>query len=673
MTKIKNKIYNYYLYASIIYLQIALRIRNKLTENKIDLRFPNKSNYFKQLDYKLSNINKKESSFEWFSKIFLQSTVFGILGLIIGILVSDILAQELLKIELPFVPIIIADIFEASFEYIIIISFLIIFKITYIYTVTEIYLSYVKREKRRELNEDFKEGIMFATAIVRSDDSVETLINKISKNREHFGEFGNEIYKIDQKKEEIGLREAINYIKRRTPSNQMKNFLNNLQTSIESNQTPKNIINSQYERVLDKTESDINEKKSIIKTILVSLFVVIFGLLLGLLVLTFLSILSSQSENALFYINIYFLPITFLTISVIIYLMKSEPIISEHTLIKSDTGDKFSINYIPSENENDFEVKNRKFNIFYQYNIYRNIKQIINLNKLFKKKPVYSLILTLPLTILYYIFIDIEYYISILNEDIIQFWFFMGFIPFLLLLLTPYIYLRNKSKKESKVSDTLIYMIEDFRKEINSNKNEGDIMIDLKDKYDILSDEIKQEYRESMNYYYWNKNPQQAWIKFGNKVKVPKLSTFITTLKSTMELTDDLEKSIETTLEYIDQRKKLEERINEFINFLVIPLLISSFVIVLILIVVYDTILIDSIISLVPSDTPDDFEMIDTSVNESYLSSMYKLFALESSIFIGLIIGQFKTGNPISGVLYALIMNIIMIIVLVLTEAGFII
>lgn len=658
-----KKLYKYYEHISLKILQLLLLIYNKIPLTK-EINIKNNNNEFlKELEQKLKAIDKTDKSYVWLSKIVTQSIIIGLLTFFIFLPIVNLISQQLLDIRLGLFPAFTDTLLELFIDYLVLFGVTILSIMIYILLRINIYLNYQLREKRRKIEKSYIEGIWYSQSIIRVNDNIDDFIKSVSDNKEILGEFGEIIYKINKKSNHIGMDQAMQEVKNTVPSPKLESFISNLQNSYNNNKSPKPVIDAEFDKVLNTLENQYSNKKKKVQILFVGTILSMASLMLFALVAIFLSMMGGGGDNILPLTIMFFLPLIVVTLILVDKLSGKKEYINKNKK-PFDIEDQIKIEY--KKEYNNFKNKKEYDTTFLdktfidtkiQYKIKQYINYLIRKGQIFRDKPIYTFTLTIPATIIYYIFLDFEISLEIFLEESLQSWLSVILIPFILLTLLPSYYARQKIKRNNKIMNNLPTIIRGFKKDTQ----------DISE-IDYVTETIEEEYKKSRNHLYWFKDKERAWKQLSNNVKNKFFTMVISILIQTNKITNDNEKSIEITEEYINKKKNVNDRIKELKQSYLLPLMAFTFIIISVMYIAYEVWIVQVIIDLIPdSEEIDENIGFISTVNPEHIESNIRILYLAISMSIGLLQGQFNKNSLLAGVYPAILYSTIAIIIILLS------
>jgi len=509
-----------------------------------------------------------------------------------------------------------------------------------------VYPSFTAGERKGNIEKNLPYAVTFMYALSRGGMNVIEILRSISKCTDTYGETAREIDVILRDMDYFGvdLKTALHNICEATPSEKFRDLMYNLLTVIDSGG---NI--STYFR--DKSEQYLNhakvEQKGFLETLgliaesYVTAFVAgpLFIIILGVM----MAVMGSGSNVMLYAIIYAVIPIGSLMFVVMINIITpgntgEAPLLPTESLVGE-------INIPESQEKPVFEsfIKSR--------DMIKLKKMLADPLKPLKEKPEYSLIITVPIALIYLIIsivsgmkrTDFMDYI----DDKIVFTVFIIIIP--LLLFHEY-----KRGWENRIQA----QIPDFLKKLASTNETG---MTLRDSIKIMTQSdmgMGKEIKKIWNDIEWGLTINEALKRFANRVRTHIVARSVTLLTKANESSGDIGEvlSVAARDAAAEEELKNERRVSMFIYIIIIYI---SFLVFIGIIYVISSTFLEEMVKAGEKTVASGSRAVPLSLNRATLAGYNRLFfhgALIQGFCSGLIAGVMGEGSVLSGLKHSVIM-----------------
>lgn len=536
---------------------------------------------------------------------------------------------------------------EISVSFIIIVFFtLLIGGITYMLFLA--YPSFLAGERKGSIDKNLPYAVTFMYALSRGGMNVIEILRSLSKCTDTYGEVAKEVDVIVRDMDYFGndLRTALHNVCDITPSDNFRDLMYNLLTVIDSGGNISTYFRDKSEQYINRAKVDQKgflETLGLIAESYVTAFVAgpLFIIILGVM----MAVMGSGSEMMIYAIIYAVIPIGSMMFVVMVSII-TPGATGEAPLLLTQNYVGEIITIPETEEKTTFLkfVKSRE-----SLKIREMLRDPL---KPMKEKPEYSLIITMPIALIYLI-------ISLFNamkspnfvdyiDDKIIFIVYIIIIPLL-------IFHEYKKGKENRIQS----QIPDFLKKLASTNETGMTLRDsikLMTRSDIgMSKEIKKIWNDIE----WGLAINEALVRFANRVRTHIVSRSVTLLTKANESSGDIGEVLNVAARdaAAEQELRGERRVNMFIY--VIIIYISFFVFIGIIYIISTTFLSEMVKAGEKVSGGGGGGAVPLSLNREKLEMYNRIFfhgALIQGFSSGLIAGVMGEGSVLSGLKHSVIM-----------------
>ncbi|MCZ7384535.1 MAG: type II secretion system F family protein [Candidatus Methanoperedens sp.] len=501
-------------------------------------------------------------------------------------------------------------------------------------------------ERKGAIDRNLPFAVTFMYALSRGGMNVIEILRSLSKSTDTYGEVAREVDVVVRDMDYFGndLRTALHNICEITPSENFRDLMYNLLTVIDSGGNISTYFRDKSEQYLNRAKIDQKgflETLGLIAESYVTAFVAgpLFIIILGVM----MSVMGSGSQVMIYAIIYAVIPIGSLMFVVMVDiitpgatgeapLLPTQSFVGEIVVPETDEKTVFSK-----------FVKSR--------NTLRIRKMLLDPLKPLKEKPVYSLIITGPIALIFML-------ISVLNamkapdfvdyiDDRIVFTVYLVVIPLM-------IFHEYKKRREDRIQS----LIPDFLKKLASTNETGMTLRDsikLMTRSDIgLSKEIKKIWNDIE----WGLAINEALVRFANRVRTHLVSRSVTLLTKANESSGDIGEVLNVAARDVaaEQELRNERRTNMFIYVVIIYI---SFLVFIGIIYIISTTFLSEMVKAGEKVSASGGTGVPLSLSREKLDVYNRMFfhgALIQGFCSGLIAGVMGEGNALSGLKHSVIM-----------------
>lgn len=509
-----------------------------------------------------------------------------------------------------------------------------------------VYPAFQAGERKQSIDKNLPFAVTFMYALSRGGMNVIEILRAISRSEDTYEETSREIDVVLRDMDYFGsdLKSALHNICEITPSEKLKDLMYNLLTVIDSGGNISVYFKDKSEQYLNTAKV---EQKGFLETLgLIAesyvtafvagpLFIIILGVMMAVM---------SHGSNLMIYAIIYaVIPIGSMMFVVMISiitpgsageapLLPTESYVGEIVVPETEEKNKF-LNFIQSRGSLQFK------------------KMLHDPFKPFKEKPVYTLIITMPIALIY-LTITLVSGLKSVNivdhmDDPIVYSFYIVVIPLL-------IFHEYKKGWEEKIQS----QFPDFLKKLASTNETG---MTLRDSIKLMTHTdmgMGKEIKKIYNDIDWALTINEALRRFANRVRTHVVARSITLVTKANESSGDIGEvlSVAARDAAAEQELKNERRVSMFIYIVIIYI---SFLVFIGIIYVISSTFLEEMVKAGEKTTASGSRAVAMSLTRSGLADYNRIFfhgALIEGAFSGLIAGVMGEGSVLSGLKHSVIM-----------------
>lgn len=588
----------------------------------------------------------------YISNAIFYSTIIGLIGAFLGLILAYIVTTIVKLPEkithLTFSP---STAWLLEYRNISIAIFIVLFLtllfggITYVLFL--IYPAFMAGERKGSIDRNLPYAVTFMYALSRGGMNVIEIMRSLSKCTDTYGETAREMDVILRDMEYFGndLRTALHNICEITPSDKFRDLMYNLLTVIDSGGDISYYLRDKSEQYLIKAKV---EQKGFLETLglmaesYVTAFVAgpLFIIILGVM----MAVMTPGGSNVMLYAIIYaVIPIGSMMFVVMISIITpgstgEAPLLPvEHYVGKitvPETGEKpVYLKFIRSRDSINLR------------------KMLLSPLKPLKEKPVYTLVITLPIVLIYLVISIIQ---GMKTQDFIDFIDNRIVFAIYIIVIPLMIFHEYKKGREEKIQA----QIPDFLKKLASTNETG---MTLRDSIKLMTRSesgLGKEIKKIWNDMEWGLSINESLRRFANRVKTHIVARSITLITKANESSGDIGEvlSVAARDAAVEQELKTERKVSMLIYIIIIY--ISFIVFVGIIYIISSTFLLE-MVKASEKATSSGGAAIPLSLDRAKMAVYNRLFfhgALIQGFTSGLIAGVMGEGSVLSGLKHSVIM-----------------
>lgn len=501
-------------------------------------------------------------------------------------------------------------------------------------------------ERKGAIDKNLPFAVTFMYALSRGGMNVIEILRSLSKSTDTYGEVAREVDVVVRDMDYFGndLRTALHNICEITPSENFRDLMYNLLTVIDSGGNISTYFRDKSEQYLNRAKI---EQKGFLETLgliaesYVTAFVAgpLFIIILGVM----MSVMGSGSQVMIYAIIYAVIPIGSLMFVVMVDiitpgatgeapLLPTQSFVGEIVVPETDEKTIFS-KFVKSRNS----LRIREM-------LHDPLKPL-------KEKPMYSLIITGPIALIFMLIsvfnamkaLDFVDYI----DDRIVFTVYILVIPLM-------IFHEYKKRREDRIQS----LIPDFLKKLASTNETG---MTLRDSIKLMTHSdigLSKEIKKIWNDIEWGLAINEALVRFANRVRTHLVSRSVTLLTKANESSGDIGEVLNVAARDVaaEQELRNERRTNMFIYVVIIYI---SFLVFIGIIYIISTTFLSEMVKAGEKMSTSGSGAVPLSLSREKLNVYNRMFfhgALIQGFCSGLIAGVMGEGNALSGLKHSLIM-----------------
>lgn len=641
--------------------------------------FRKRENTFSEL---IKAMNQARYSIDYdlyLSRITFYSIIYAIIGFFVGILLSGLLTVTglifvaVLPVE---VPGFLAGVFERYRVGLMTLMISLILSVITFFSAFGIlyYIPFFKASERgRMLDQNIPPSVTYMYALSKGGMNIVDVFKTMAESDDVYGEVAKEFDMIIKDMEYLGsdIQEAIINASETTPSMNMSDFFDDLVGLIDSGGEIDDFLltkSEQYHEVRKQNQKEFLETLGVLSEAYVTLLVA--APLFVIVITSILTLLGGGGMFTLYLIIYIIMPLaTFGFIIVVDMISTSQDDTSMKIYIPDYKKLETTVEEIESKKEKS-KHKNKFDRLIQAKKRYKYVDFINNPFEFTIENPIYTLLFTVPLTLLYLILILVTGAVTIsLDALISDSWYtttLLFVIPIYLLIFPFAIFSGIKNKRRNRIKSQL----SDGLKKL-SNANEAGMSLEqgLRLVGQTSTGSLAKEFDKVATISQWNTDIKVAMTRMANRLKIPRLSRTVKLITKAKDSSGDIKEVLGIAARDAETAKNFERERKQ--NMLIYSMIIIlSFVIFLGVLIILQSFFLQRManietggeasqklgsIGFNPSDVPVD----------RYRMVFYHA-ALIQGFGSGLMAGKMAKGKAINGLKWSLAMATIAVFVFIL-------
>jgi len=545
--------------------------------------FRGKDDAYSDFNRKLNQARIPISYDIYLSRVVFYSITFGAVGAALGLIIALLTSDYLTALESGVVlPSVIAELivsYERTLVSIVVMAVSGVIGFTSTLSILYYYPFYVAGEREREIDAMLPHIITFMYAMSRGGVNILSVMEAASETEDSYGEVSKEFKAIMNNVEFVkeDLRTAVLEESYETPSDNLRNFLEDLLNVIDTGSNMEQFFLNKSDLYLERAR---NQQKQLLDTleIMSESYVTIFvaSPIFVLIILVVMSMLGGANITLLYAMTYFGLPVGGIMFSLLIKIMSQTGTEGHAEIARSKKSMPYSQIDI-----NQTELKNDE-----RHSTYKSIQRRKNLTdkltapiKIMRRRPPASLILTIPITLLFMYWI-VNSGLAELTIDaflVAPQWqtLVLVYIPLLMTFGTLSVLHEIKTRRETKI---LKRLPEAFKSAADANSRGLTVEESFKIVASNSDGALAKSLNNAINETTWTGDLNDSLVKFANNLGVPRLSRTIKLITKANEISGDIQAVLNVAAKDVENMHKLdrERRQNAFQYIIII--LVSFFV-----------------------------------------------------------------------------------------------
>lgn len=501
-------------------------------------------------------------------------------------------------------------------------------------------------ERKQSIDRNLPYAVTFMYALSRGGMNVIDILRSLAKSENTYGETSREIDVALRDMDYFGsdLKSALYNLCEITPSNKLKDLMYNLLTVIDSGGNIAVYFRDKSEQYLNSAKV---EQKGFLETLgLVAesyvtafvagpLFIIILGVMMAVM---------SHGSNIMIYAIIYaVIPIGSLMFVVMISIITPGSA-GEAPLLPTES-------YVGEIVVPETEEKNKFLNFIHSRDNIKFKKILLDPLKPFKENPANTLLITMPIVLIY---LTITIIGGLKSPNIVDYVDDPVVYSFYIIAIPLLIFHELKKGWEDKIQS----QFPDFLKKLASTNETG---MTLRDSIKLMTQSdmgMGKEIKKIYNDIDWALTINEALRRFANRVRTHVVARSITLVTKANESSGDIGEVLNVAARdaAAEQELKNERRVSMFIYIIIIYI---SFIIFVGIIYVISSTFLEQMVKAGERVTSSGSRAIAMSLTREGLADYNRIFfhgALIEGAFSGLIAGVMGEGSVLSGLKHSVIM-----------------
>jgi flagellar protein FlaJ len=501
-------------------------------------------------------------------------------------------------------------------------------------------------ERKGAIDKNLPYAVTFMYALSRGGMNVIEILRSLSKSTDTYGEVAREVDAVVMDMDYFGndLRTALDNICEITPSDNFRDLMYNLLTVIDSGGNISTYFRDKSEQYLNRAKI---EQKGFLETLgliaesYVTAFVAgpLFIIILGVM----MSVMGSGSQTMIYAIIYAVIPIGSLMFVVMVDIITPGATGEAPLLLTPNFVGEI---VVPETDEKPIFSKFIK-----SRNSVRIRAMLRDPLKPLKEKPIYSLIITGPVAL---IFLLISVFNAMKAPDFVDYIDDRIVFTVYILVIPLMIFHEYKKQREDKIQS----LMPDFLKKLASTNETG---MTLRDSIKLMTRSdlgLSKEIKKIWNDIEWGLAINEAFVRFANRVRTHLVSRSVTLLTKANESSGDVGEVLNVAARDVaaEQELKNERRTNMFIYVVIIYI---SFLVFIGIIYIISTTFLEQMVKAGEKMSTSGGGAVPLSLSREKLNVYNRMFfhgALIQGFCSGLIAGVMGEGNALSGLKHSVIM-----------------
>jgi archaeal flagellar protein FlaJ len=501
-------------------------------------------------------------------------------------------------------------------------------------------------ERKGDIDKNLPYSVTYMYALSRGGMNLIEIFRSLSKCSSTYGEVSKEMDVIIRDMDYFGndLRTALQNICDATPSSNFRDLMHNLLTVIDSGGDIPTYFRDKSEYYLTRAKVDQKgflETLGLVAESYVTAFVAgpLFMIILGVM----MSVMGSGSDMMIYAIIYAVIPIGS-TIFVVMVNIITPGSTGEAPLLPTQSN-------VGEITVPETEEKPRYLGFIKARNSLKLNEMIRDPLKPLREKPIYSLLLSFPITLIYLI---INIYYGMRSPDFVDYIDDKVVFAIYILIIPLMLFHEYKKRKEDKIQE----QIPDFLKKLASTNETG---MTLRDSIKLMTHSdigLSKEIKKINNDIEWGLPVNESLIRFANRFRTHFISRSVNLLTKANESSGDIGEVLNVAARDVaaEQDLKNERKTNMFIYVVIIYI---SFMVFIGIIYIISTTFLTEMVKAGEKMAEGGSGAVPLSLSRAKLEMYNRLFfhgALIQGLSSGLIAGVMGEGNALSGLKHSVIM-----------------
>lgn len=432
-------------------------------------------------------------------------------------------------------------------------------------------------QRGRNINVMLPHAVVFMYALTRGGTSIIDAMKEMARSEDVYGEVANEFETIVRDMEEFGtpLPTALGNARRTTPSDNMKKFLDDLLSTIDSGGDITKFLHSEGERYFERAKDEQEEfvqNLGLLGEVYTTVFIA--APLLFLIILLVMSFIGASTLNAIGVVVYVGIPLGVVAFGIILHVLSKPYSWGDEIVISTEAeSDAKKV----AENE-EAAKSDPRYRVYRRTKVLKSARSFLR-NPLgpFWRRPTLSLVVSVPAALLTFVFVS-ESGAASANEMMTDpVWTTTALVVLPVLVAVAPLSVFHELKKQRVRG-----IVSRFPEKLSAVANANEMGMSLTESFDHVSRRgaggISGEFGRVSNDIRWKHDTSGALVDCANRLRVPQVSRSMNLLskasRTTGELSRILEVAARDTANEHRMRKKRAQEMSGYIAVVVISFLV---------------------------------------------------------------------------------------------------
>ena len=517
-------------------------------------------------------------------------------------------------------------------------------------------------QRSRNINVMLPHGVVFMYALTRGGTSITEAMRELARSEEVYGEVANEFETVVRDMDEFGtpLPTALTNARRTTPSDNMKSFLDDLLSTIDSGGEVTKFLHDEGERYFEKAKDEQEEfvqNLGLLGEVYTTVFIA--APLLFLIILLVMSFIGASTLDAIGVVVYVGIPLGVVVFGLLL-----------HILSKPYSWDK-EVSITDGEQKEKAEAWKGVL-ADPRYRSYRRTKVQKSARRFLgdpvgpvRHRPTLSLVVSVPAALVTFVFVSESGIASADEMTTNPVWTATVLVVLPLLVAVTPLSLFHELKKQR-----LREVVSRFPEKLSAVANANEMGMSLTDGFDYVSRRgsggVSEEFGRVSNDIRWKHDTSGALIDCAHRLRVPQVSRSMNLLSKASRTTGELSRILEVAAQdTANEHRMRKKRAQEMSGYIAVVIL--SFLVYLAVVLMLDRFYLVPLYEAIPTQEPGSTA---TGVGGGEVGSLtqipietYRTLFYHSALILafgnGLIAGMMGENDLLAGLKYAIAFSVL--------------